>query len=86
MWRNSHVQFFYLPDPTENGWIVSTSGGLAIQWFSDNFLPRDLQDILSEVDDDKDGVWEDDSERIPSESDTISSSTDEDCSDTEDEL
>ena len=63
VWRNSHVQFFYLPDPTENGWTVSPSGGLAIQWFSDNFLPRDQQDILSEVDVHKDGVWEDDSER-----------------------
>ena len=73
----------YLPDPTENGQVVSPSGGLAIQWFFDNFLPRD---ILSEVDDDKDGVWKDDSETIPSESDTDSSPSDEDCWDTEDEL
>ena len=48
--------FFYLHDPTENGWVVSPPGGLEIQWFSDNFLPRRLQDILSEVDDDKDSV------------------------------
>ena len=86
MWRNSQVQLFYLPDPTENGWVVSPSGGLPIQWFSDNFLPRDIQDILPEADDDKDGVWEDDSERMPSESDTDPSPSDEDCSDTEDEL
>ena len=37
VWRNSHVQLFYLPDPTENGRVVSPSGGLAIQWFFDNF-------------------------------------------------
>ena len=42
VWRNSHVQLFYLPDPTENGRVVSPSGGLAIQWFFDNFLPRDI--------------------------------------------
>ena len=42
----------------------------------DNFLPRD---ILSEVDDDKDGVWKDDSETIPSESDNDSHPCDEDC-------
>ena len=78
--------FFYLPDPTENGCVVSPSGGRAIQWFSGNFLPRDLQDILSEVRDDKDGVWGDDSEMIPSEVDTDSSLSDEDCSDTNDEM
>ena len=70
--------FFYLPDPTENGCVVSPSGGLAIQWFSSNFL--------SEVDVDKDRVWEDNSEMIPSGADTDSSLSDEDCSDIEDEL
>ena len=79
------LTFFYLPDPTENGWVDSPSEELAIQRFSDNFLSRDL---LSEVDDDNDkgGVREDDSERITSESDTNSSPSDEDCSNTEDEL
>ena len=42
VWGNSHVQLFYLPDPPENGRVVSPSGGLVIQWFFTTFLPRDI--------------------------------------------
>ena len=34
------LTFFYLPDPTENGWVDSPSEELAIQRFSDNLLSR----------------------------------------------
>lgn len=79
VWRNALVQFFYLSDPTEYSWRVSPSAGLAIQWCAGYILPRDLQDLSSEIDDDQ----EDDNERMPSNTDFTLS--DDDYSDTAEE-
>ena len=52
MRRNWNVQFPEIPDEKKTQWKESCSGGLEINWFYDDFLPRDLQNILTEMNSD----------------------------------
>ncbi|GFN94913.1 hypothetical protein PoB_002141900 [Plakobranchus ocellatus] len=46
IWRASSSNFPDLPKSENNGWRLSSSGGLEIKWFSKDFIPKELQDIL----------------------------------------
>lgn len=86
VWRSSVFQYPELPDPKENGWKAGQSGKLEIEWFGEDFLPRDLQDILSEIDnDDDDCEDEDENDNDMRASDEESSCSDMDSSDTDEE-
>ena len=76
-WRNASIPNLELPTPKNNGWKLGVSGGLEIKWFSEAFLPKELQDILSyslEVED------EDESESL------ADSSSDEEDIESDDEI
>ncbi|GFO26054.1 hypothetical protein PoB_005255900 [Plakobranchus ocellatus] len=49
IWRASSSNFPDLPKPENNRWCLSSSGGLEIKWFSQDFIPKELQDILSDT-------------------------------------
>ena len=48
IWRNALISNFELPKPENNGWTIGCTGSLEIKWFGDSFLPKELQDILSD--------------------------------------
>ncbi|GFN96043.1 hypothetical protein PoB_002254900 [Plakobranchus ocellatus] len=37
------------PKPENNGWRLSSSGGLEIKWLSKDFIPKELQDIVPDT-------------------------------------
>ncbi|GFS20342.1 DNA damage-inducible protein DIN7 [Elysia marginata] len=46
IWRASSSNFPDLPKPEDNGWQFSPSGEFEVKWFSKDFIPKELQDIL----------------------------------------
>ncbi|GFO26910.1 hypothetical protein PoB_005341500 [Plakobranchus ocellatus] len=79
IWRASSSNFPDLPKPENNGWCLSSSGGLERKWFSKDFIPNELQDILTDT------LGTDDALEKELQDDNLSSH-EEDISDTDDEL
>ena len=78
IWRNASISNPELPKPENNGWTLGCAGGLEIKWFGDGFLPKELQDILS------DDIY---SEEEGNESESLAdSSGDEEDNETDDEM
>ena len=75
-WKQAHIPFVELPDPTEHGWETSESGILEPEWSDGPILPESLMDIIDtdkqspienedydcddELDDDNDDIDEQD--------------------------
>ncbi|GFN83866.1 hypothetical protein PoB_001037200 [Plakobranchus ocellatus] len=49
IWRASSSNFPDLPKSDNTEWRLSSSGGLEIKWFSKDFIPKELQDILPDT-------------------------------------
>ncbi|GFO00341.1 hypothetical protein PoB_002684600 [Plakobranchus ocellatus] len=49
IWRASSSNFPGLPKPENNRWRLSSSGGLEIKWFSKDFIPKEIQNILQDT-------------------------------------
>ncbi|GFO13375.1 hypothetical protein PoB_003988000 [Plakobranchus ocellatus] len=78
IWRASS-NFPNLPKPENNGWRLSSSGGLEIKWFSKDFIPKEIQGILPDT------ICKDDALEKELQDDGLSSH-EEGISDTDDEL
>jgi len=57
IWRNASTPNPAKKDPCNNGWIED-SGFLKIQWYCDNFIPEELEDVLADKSDNVDNVEE----------------------------
>ncbi|KAK3701948.1 hypothetical protein RRG08_017839 [Elysia crispata] len=71
-----------LPKPEDNGWVIDSSGSLVIQWCEDDFLPKELLDIITEdnCSENEDSI-DDEGELSDASSDEIMSSEDEQSDD-----
>ncbi|GFO07874.1 hypothetical protein PoB_003437900 [Plakobranchus ocellatus] len=77
--KASSSNFPDLPKPENNRWRLNSSGGLEIKWFSKDFIPKELQDILPDT------LGTDDALEKELQDDDFSSH-EESISDTDDEL
>ena len=63
IWRNAIFNNPDLPDPETNGWVEDSTGHLDIQWYKDNFIPEELQDVLADRTETDEHIDEDDDEQ-----------------------
>ena len=48
IWRKAVINYPDLPKPETSGWTENAQGDLEIQWYKDNFIPDELQDVLAD--------------------------------------
>ncbi|KAK3742892.1 hypothetical protein RRG08_061489 [Elysia crispata] len=82
IWRQASKSHPTLPKPEDNGWVIDSSGSLVIQWCEDDFLPKELLDIITEdnCSENEDSI-DDEGELSDASSDEIMSSEDEQSDD-----
>ena len=82
IWRQASKSHPTLPKPEDNGWVIDSSGSLVIQWCEDDFLPKELLDIITEdnCSENEDSI-DDEGELSDASSDKIMSSEDEQSDD-----
>lgn len=83
IWRNAIFNHPDLPTPETNGWVENSTGNLDIQWYSENFIPEELQHVLADSTDTEQHVDEDDDEQ--NESGDIDECNTDDDNDNDDE-
>lgn len=76
IWRASYVTYPDLPAPEDNGWKLSSSGSLEIQWYTNNFIPKELQEILPDSMDQEDDEEQEEIAFDGSDDDDLSSEDD----------
>ena len=80
IWRKAVLNYPDLPKPETSGWTENAQGDLEIQWYKDNFIPDELQDVLADrnhTDEDEQRECDDIDEYDSSDDDTEEDDSDE---------